>query len=70
MPESFPILTRTKVVPVGRRLAAMVSTLHRWFTLRRDSLRVAFECDERLRGALESMSGDLTIVGEFVCVSG
>jgi hypothetical protein len=30
-----------------------------WFTIRRDSLRVAFECDERLRGPLESMSGEL-----------
>ena len=30
-----------------------------WFTIHRDSLRVAFECDERLRGALESMSGEL-----------
>jgi len=36
------------VVPVARRLAAMVSTLHRWFAIHRDSLRVAFECDERL----------------------
>ncbi len=30
-----------------------------WFTIEGDSLRVAFECDERLRGALESMSGEL-----------
>ncbi len=30
-----------------------------WFTIHGDSLRVAFECDERLRGALESMSGEL-----------
>ena len=37
----------------------MVSTLHRVFAIHRDSLRVAFECDERLRGPLESMSGEL-----------
>ena len=30
-----------------------------WFTIEGDSLRVAFECDERLRGSLESMSGEL-----------
>jgi hypothetical protein len=30
-----------------------------WFTIDDDSLRVAFECDERLRGPLESMSGEL-----------
>jgi hypothetical protein len=30
-----------------------------WFAIHRDSLRVAFECDERLRGPLESMSGEL-----------
>jgi SOS-response transcriptional repressor LexA len=30
-----------------------------WFTIDSDSLRVAFECDERLRGPLESMSGEL-----------
>lgn len=30
-----------------------------WFTIHDDSLRVAFECDERLRGSLESMSGEL-----------
>jgi hypothetical protein len=30
-----------------------------WFTIRADSLRVAFECDERLRGPLESLSGEL-----------
>ena len=34
----------TKVVPVGRRLAAMVSTCRNWFTIHDDSLRVAFEC--------------------------
>ena len=33
MPESFPILTRTTVVPAGRRLAAMVSTLRDWFVM-------------------------------------
>jgi len=30
-----------------------------WFAIHGDSLRVAFECDEQLRGALESMSGEL-----------
>ena len=30
-----------------------------WFTIDGDSLRVAFECEERLRGSLESMSGEL-----------
>jgi superfamily II DNA or RNA helicase/diadenosine tetraphosphate (Ap4A) HIT family hydrolase/HKD family nuclease/SOS-response transcriptional repressor LexA len=30
-----------------------------WFTIDDDSLRVAFECEERLRGSLESMSGEL-----------
>jgi SOS-response transcriptional repressor LexA len=30
-----------------------------WFAIRADSLRVAFECDERLRGPLESMSREL-----------
>ena len=30
-----------------------------WFTIDGDSLRVVFECDERLRGPLESMSGEL-----------
>jgi len=30
-----------------------------WFTIDGDSLRVGFECDERLRGPLESMSGEL-----------
>ncbi len=30
-----------------------------WFMIDGDSLRVAFECDERLRGPLESMSGEL-----------
>jgi superfamily II DNA or RNA helicase/diadenosine tetraphosphate (Ap4A) HIT family hydrolase/HKD family nuclease len=30
-----------------------------WFAIDGDSLRVAFECDERLRGPLESMSGEL-----------
>jgi hypothetical protein len=30
-----------------------------WLTIDGDSLRVAFECDERLRGPLESMSGEL-----------
>jgi superfamily II DNA or RNA helicase/HKD family nuclease/SOS-response transcriptional repressor LexA len=30
-----------------------------WFAIHPDSLRVAFECDERLRGPLESMSGEL-----------
>ena len=30
-----------------------------WFTIDGDSLRVAFECDARLRGPLESMSGEL-----------
>ena len=30
-----------------------------WFAIDGDSLRVAFECDERLRGPLEIMSGEL-----------
>jgi hypothetical protein len=30
-----------------------------WFAIRRDSLRAAFECDERLRGALARMGGEL-----------
>ena len=30
-----------------------------WFTIDGDSLRVTFECEERLRGSLESMSGEL-----------
>jgi SOS-response transcriptional repressor LexA len=30
-----------------------------WFTIDGDSLRVAFDCDERLREPLESMSGEL-----------
>ncbi|MEX0687146.1 MAG: DEAD/DEAH box helicase family protein, partial [Pirellulales bacterium] len=30
-----------------------------WFTIHDDSLRVAFECDERLRATVESMSGEL-----------
>ena len=30
-----------------------------WFTIDGDSLRVVFECDERLRGPLQSMSGEL-----------
>ena len=34
-----------------------------WFAIQRDSLRVAFDCDERLREPLESMSGDLSISG-------
>ena len=30
-----------------------------WFTIHRDSLRLAFECDERLREPFESMTGEL-----------